>query len=678
MASDQIDEIDWGCTGKSLERLLKYERATGQYEHASHELLEAIVHGSVNSTWRRFLLEGDNLAAVVEQVISISDGDVTGPKAVLDSICKVVQSAFARRPRTASSFLSVYLKYRPSFPVSVRDGLDRHVRAGRRTIPLRAATLASGLERLGLIVPRDGAGGEVFDYWYQEIARGRIKARQVRKIPAQVVAARDRLLRHLREVENDPHIGEDAVYERYARVFTSRDIPTMADLVIGVRQFNLIRHVQGRFGVEQIEPFLENLGSKEEVMSRFEKLEQWIGKYHRTNHDGTVLTPPLIAFLSRKASFESLLDELDRYREDTRNGRFNQDNIVQRDLEFRRFEYEYTRVLEPLSYELRGRYPAPMSTDDLYRLFNQLEQLPAPTMEEFHLNTRQIAEVGRAAYEAAGFLQFLREFSARTSRHIVVVGNDRFGRQWFVEPIQKHLGDGFTVRYERVRSGTSMRLSVPSPFPRQFVREINEHMPHIVIVDGCHAPGDPNVMALSRALRDYANWFAVFNDIRAEGDAIKYQHQSSLPADHFPELKKWHEYARERQWLRELVSPGPTYKVTTWAPELKDRVRLGDIRVSRQPQKIAGEQPLVVLANPIVYRTEGDDLTSVLRGTTPRYFDDPDEHFRSSVVFGFGSHGLETRLIGTSTEIFVSTVQRHIEAEVDRLLQKSSLPAVAL
>ena len=103
------------------------------------------------------------------------------------------------------------------------------------------------------------------------------------------------------------------------------------------------------------------------------------------------------------------LAELDRYRGDTLNGQFDINNILQRDLEFRRFAYEYTRVLEPLTYQLQNRYLPPKPTEELYRLFNQLEDttagLPLP---ESHLSKQHLVEVGRTAYEATEFLKFLR------------------------------------------------------------------------------------------------------------------------------------------------------------------------------------------------------------------------------------------------------------------------------
>ena len=674
MTSTQKHGIPWGNIGEPLADLLRYERKIGYYEHAGYALLSTVVHETADSAWRQFLLADNNFAEVVSQVIAISDKESKNPKEVLGSIRALVRAAYAHAPKKAVPFLKTYLKYRPSFPDPIREKLDALSIRGKRRVILRATAFAAGMERLRPFQPYSEIAEAVSEHWYQRILQGDITARQGRRIPARILTAKKRLLNHLRETEGDSQIDEEVIFDRYADVFKSIDILGLTDIIIGMHRFNLIQRFHVTFDVAQIELFLKNF-PKTEVLRRFEKLEQWMGKYHKTNHDGTILTPPLFSFLSKDSDFDSLLTELDRYRADTRNGRFDINNILQRDLEFRRFAYEYTRVLEPLTYQLQNRYLPPKPTEELYRLFNQLETLPPSTPPESHLSEQHLVEVGRTAYEATEFLKFLREFGARTSRHIVVVGNDRYGRQWVVEPIEMHLKERFTLRYDRVRSGTSTRLSVPSAFPREFVKEISEQMPHIVIVDASHAPPNNDVMQLSRGLRGYAHWFAVFNDLRAEGNVARYQDESSLPAAHFPELMKWHEYVARRQQLQEWVSPGQTYRVTTWAPELKDVVILGDMQVKRYPavshEEMGGDLPVVILANPIIYRTEGDDLPSALRGTTPRHFDDPEAHATDSIVFGFGSHGLETRLEGMSTEQFVQTAQGHIKEEIDRLLKNS-------
>ena len=683
MASTQKREIPWADIGEPLANLLRYERRIGCYEHGGYTLLSTVVHETADSAWRQFLLVGDNFAEVVGQVIAISDKDSKSPKEVLDSVRGLVDAAYTHAPKGAGQFLKTYLKHRPSFPDSIRGELDALAMRGKRRVALRAATFAAEMERIQPFRPDSKVAEAVSEHWYQRILQGSITARQIRRIPAQILTAKERLLNHLRETEGDSQIDEEAVFEGYVGVFQSTDILALTEVIVEVPRFNLIHRFHVEFGVAEIGLFLRNF-PKAEMLNRFEKLETWLGKYHKTNHDGTILTPPLIDFLSKDSDFDSLLSELDRYRADTRNGRFDISNILQRDLEFRRFVYEYTRVLEPLTYQLQNRYPPPKSHKELYRLFDQLEALPPVTVDESGLSEQHLAEVGRTAYEAVEFLKFLRGFRARSSRHIVVVGNDRYGRQWVVEPLEVYLNEGFTLRYDRVRSGTSTRLSVPPAFPREFVKEINERMPHIVIVDASHAPPDNDVMQLSRGLRGYAHWFAVFNDLRAEGDVTSYRDESSLPAEHFPELMKWHDYVARKEQLREWVSPGQTYRVTTWAPELRDTVILGDMRVKRCPavphEEMGGDPdkigiqsnlPMVVLANPIIYRTEGDDLPDALRGTTPRHFDDPEAHAVDSVVFGFGSHGLETRLEGMSTEQFVQAAQGHIKKEIDRLLKDS-------
>ena len=683
MTSTQKREIPWADIGEPLANLLRYEREIGYYEHASYALLSTVVHEAADSAWQKFLLADNNFAAVVEQIIAISGTESKNPQEVLDSICKLVGAAYAYTPKTARQFLKTYLKYRPSFPPPIREQLDALSMEGKRRVPLRAIAFAAEMECLRPFQPDTEIAARVSEHWCEQILQGDITARRVRRIPAQILTAKKRLLNHLRETEGDSQTDEEVVVDRYADVFRSTNILALTDVIIGIHRFNLMRNSHVKFGVDQIELFLKNF-PKTEVLNRFEKLERWMSKYHKTNHDGTILTPPLIDFLSKDSDFDALLSELDRYRADTRNGQFDINNILQRDLEFRRFAYEYTRVLEPLTYQLQNRYPPPKSNEELYQLFNQLEELQPGAADEPRLSEQHLTEVGRTAYEAVEFLRFLRGFRARTSRHIVVVGNDRYGRQWVVEPIEAYLKAGFTLRYDRVRSGTSTRLSVPPAFPRDFVREISERMPHIVIVDASHAPPTNDVMQLSRGLRSYAHWFAVFNDLRSEGNVGIYQDESSLPAEHLPELMKWHDYVARKEQLQGWVTPGQTYRVTTWAPELKDTVILGDMQVKRCPavshEEIGGDPdkigiqsnlPLVILANPIVYRTEGDDLPDALRGTTPRYFDDPEAHAEDSIVFGFGSHGLETRLEGMSTEQFVQTVQGYIKEEIDRLLEHS-------
>ncbi len=487
-----------------------------------------------------------------------------------------------------------------------------------------------------------------------------------RSTTTQVETATQRLLEHLRRIAPDlqrqsgevVRVDLDTVRSRYARVFRSHDVAAVTDLVIKAHHFDL------RLEVALIEPFL-NGRSEEAATSRLEAIGRWLKRVNAQNHDGVILTPRLVDHLAGPRDIEELLDELERLRSETRRGRFRVDDPLQRDLELMRFSTE-------IQWE-RGN--AGGVAED-YPKFKELTSLPPPSEQPYTLDDKHLPQVKRVAHEAAGFLRFLRTFRARTTRPIVVVGNDRYGRQWVVEPLEEYLEGDFTLRYDRAPSHKSMRLKLPGElpglvrlgFPRQFVLQLSRDAPHVVIVDSCHDGGDRTIMQISRGARDYVNWFMAFNDVRSEGDGTQYESESSLPADHHWELHKWHQYVKTRRQLSSWVTPGPTYAVGHWAPILRSHVRLGDFIVARRDPELGANRPQVVVANPAVYPSEDDAVPDIFRETEPYYFDGPEKHEQATVQYGFGTHGFETRLIGTTTDTFVAEVQRQMKLEIARLI----------
>ena len=131
MSSTEKQEIPWGNIGEPLADLLRYEREIGYYEHASYALLSTVVHEAADSMWRQFLLTGDNFAAVVEQVIAISDKESKNPQEVLDPIRELVNAAYTHAPKKAEPFLQTYLKYRSSFPDPIRGKVGCTLNTGK-------------------------------------------------------------------------------------------------------------------------------------------------------------------------------------------------------------------------------------------------------------------------------------------------------------------------------------------------------------------------------------------------------------------------------------------------------------------------------------------------------------------------------------------------------------------
>ena len=440
----------------------------------------------------------------------------------------------------------------------------------------------------------------------------------------------------------------------------------------------------------------------DEAIQRLKQFAGWVSEVGTAGGVRVEMTPVLARFLGEAG--ESRVRDLDKLVEQTRSGQFDPDNEIQRDLEYGRFGIEYRRYASS----------RPADEDD-YLLFTALDRLPLGPELSWEPSDEDILSVKRAAFEAVGFLRFLREFKASTSRPIIVIGNDKgqllgggYGRLWVVEPLEDHLEGDFEIRYDRVTSHGTMRLNVPSPFPKDFIHRLCHHMPHLVIVDGAGASRLAGAPRFSRVPRGYANWFAVFNELRGGGkdsDTVG----ELFPADHLAELRKWHEYSIVREEIARWTTSGAPYTSALWAPEAGELALMGEVLVPwRSPQPEDGAAQ-VVYANPIIYRSDVGDGTRQVKPadevmpdyigrTSPYYLDSVDKRLRVQsfvegtprlatwgetndnpegpvgclnpvhTVFGFGAHGFERRMVGPSLSRCVGVLQDLIKAEIGRLM----------
>ncbi len=425
------------------------------------------------------------------------------------------------------------------------------------------------------------------------------------------------------------------------------------------------------FDDARIASFLQSR-SVDETISYLTRLAEWHQKVNRQNHDGVTLTPPLLEFLAKPGDIEEKLAELDKLRRNTRMGRFNPGNEIERDLEFHRYNWAYHEEIEP-DFDPYAKAP--------YEEFINLPTLGPQTHEELVLDGQNLIEARRVSYEAYTLLLFLKKFRAGTSRPIIIIGNDRYGRQWGIEPLEEYLEGDFSIVYPRVPSHKSTRLTVPNMIlrtgvragpDRGTIRRLSKHMPHVIIVDARNVGQgqERKSMRMSRGARDYANWFIAFNDLRAEGRVSEYERKMPHPSNHYPELKKWFGFVELQRKIRPWVEPGETYSMTMWAPEITEETMLGDFKVKTRRVEYESNVPQVVLANPLIYRTDSDDpnIHENLKGNRPYYYDGPERHVRHELQFGFGEHGLESRVVGNTSDELVEAVQTFMRQEVARLL----------
>ncbi|MBM3934871.1 MAG: hypothetical protein FJ319_11330 [SAR202 cluster bacterium] len=434
------------------------------------------------------------------------------------------------------------------------------------------------------------------------------------------------------------------------------------------------------------------------LKDRKKAIDSWLAKLNTFNREGVSLAPRLAAFLNTDTPIDDMLLELDRLRAETRAGRFDPANDMQRELEFKRFHDE-----------LRHSSGKTLPFEEVYALFSSLEWLPDLPAVSVQPSPEHMASAKRAAYEAEGLLGFLRRFRASTTRPIVVIGNDKaqlagggYGRHWVVEPLEDILVPDFNVAYNRVPSHASMRLTTPAAFDKGFVRVMDVRAPHVVIVDGA-APGKSDgVVRFSKAIRGYANWLAAFNKLRGGGVEGGYRQKSLLPPDHLRELAGWHEFMAAVEQMRPWVSPGEAYDVRLWSPHPTEQALMGDVLAQWPTGDISGDQPLVVLANPIVYlpeRMPPGSLPEYMYVTKPYALDSADRDLLKMLApagldsttrwgdaddnaagpigsinpcltkIGFGRFGIERRVFGPSMDTFFYSIKAEIRRCIHGVVQ---------
>jgi hypothetical protein len=127
-----------------------------------------------------------------------------------------------------------------------------------------------------------------------------------------------------------------------------------------------------------------------------------------------------------------------------------------------------------------------------------------------------------------------------------------------------------------------------------------------------------------------------------------------------------------------------------WSPYPTPTGILGELEVEWSRISFQGDTPMVVLANPIIYRTSGDDLPEALKSSKPFDLNEIDLEVQPKLAagckatithwgakhenpaltaFGFGPHGFEARVVGQTMERYTAQVQKLVKAEITNLIE---------
>ena len=436
-----------------------------------------------------------------------------------------------------------------------------------------------------------------------------------------------------------------------------------------------IRRYGFEFDEARIGSFLRHR-TGDETLRDLTRLAEWHQGVNQQNHDGVTLTPLLKDFLAEPGGHRGKAGgDSTGFGGNTRMGRFDLRNEIERDLEYHRYNWAYHEVIAP---NLDPYENAP------YDEFVKLPQLGQQTHEEFVLDGQNLIEARRVAYEAYTLLGFLRKFRAGTSRPIP------HHRQ---RPVRASVGYRAAGGVSQGRFHDSLSAcavaQIDTPYGSE--HDLADRRPRGA------GPGDDSAAQQGDAARHRGGRAergareGQDDDADVEGargttptgsspsttSGPRETARSTMckmphPDNHFPELKRWFGFVEAQRKMRPWVEPGETYSMTMWAPEITEETVLGDFKVRTREVGYGSDEPQAILANPLIYRTDDDDpdIHENLRGNRPYYYDGPERHVQHELQFGFGDHGLESRVIGNTSDELVEAVQEFMRQEVARLLEE--------
>ncbi|MBK50450.1 MAG: hypothetical protein FI718_07440 [SAR202 cluster bacterium] len=621
-------------------------------------MLQHLLTDTSESDWLAFISNRNRFKNVVSEIIAIHKNDNLDLATTVMEIKLLVDSTINNIPPYKS--IAPYIFNRSKIPWKSRTSLDKKIMKGNSEIALIAISFANSFSKQALNEFFAERTNDVSGYWYNQIIKCNVNNKNAKLIPKKIRYHIDKLQDYFNNPAPIP-IEKPLLPNIFHDLFVETTFDDLSKLFIHSHSLTL------KLTIPQIKVFLLAFGYKG-AKARLNSISKWLSKINVANHDGVFLTENIVNFLRVNKDIKTSLKHLDNLRRLTREGNFNPKNILQRDLEFQRYITEYTWL---------NSQQALMVSPKTYNDFTKLKNLPPQKYYSISLTDKHKNHAERVAHEAVYLLQYLHKIRRLTQRKIVVVGNDRYGRQWIVEPLQEHLSPSdFSINYFRTPSHMSMRLKVRNKLPshaqlgfsKQFIVKLSTEMPHLIIVDSASTGINVNEIKYSRATRDYVNWIAAFNHIRSEKVVSQYRNKMQLPNNHIDELIKWHEFTSVCRQIEPWINIGNPYSVRHWAPHKSSTVVLGDFKTKFKDPDFSINEPMVILANPSIYNTKLPDLPQVFYSTKPYYFDGPETLVSETVKFGFGNHGFETRLEGPTTDMFIEAVQNQIKTNILSIL----------
>lgn len=345
-----------------------------------------------------------------------------------------------------------------------------------------------------------------------------------------------------------------------------------------------------------------------------------------------------IEFIQRGG--EQAFSQLLSLKHETESGRFSDQNPLQKDLEF----IKYLLFCDD-------------GPDKAYQRFINLEFVSSPENLFRRLTIKEMMEAEAASLEAAKLYWMIRA-RVEAGRRATVIGNQRYGDYFVVEPLRTHLQDlGVQISFFKIGSSGAGPETVADIFPVSFVNSLIAHTPDVVIVDGSKKTDDGvGNSRFPASLSGYYNFFLAFNE--ACGVTVK-ERESLRNNPNFQQLV---------EKIRALM-PSVPYNLTHWFPYPAAKVNLGGREFAYHPPDLTG--PNVILTNPVI-DPKVAELPGLLKDHQPGFLDDPDQLLRGEKVITFTSSGLRQYIQGHEDEAqFVNSIQMHMIKVLPKFIRET-------
>lgn len=242
--------------------------------------------------------------------------------------------------------------------------------------------------------------------------------------------------------------------------------------------------------------------------------------------------------------------------------------------------------------------------------------------KDIYMNERDFRETDIVAGEAAELLKFI--LATRNGSPMLVVGNRRYGADYFVTPIEQILADsGISVSYDHVSSTFASRYG-PLECLSVDWRRIAADSPDIVIVDATTRPTKSAKTRFPEAFSAYLRTFEAYN------------HECATDTSHFP------------------VNPTRPYRINLWAPVMTDEIFIGDT-LYKSPMN-TNDGPTVTLAS-----------ASDSRVQHVHSFDDIERQAEHK-VYGFTKYGFTSVPKAKNWIDYMAEIQREIRERIPKYL----------